>query len=1054
MTNGFVKFALLWAIFVVCLSIFAEAKPKSSALNFFGGRPYDGFRQVHKRIPGDERAKVLAQAAANAYEFTYTQTLDHFTQSDTRTWAQRYFYNGDMYVEGGPQFIILGGEGSERVEDVLYPNYPHVQWAKQLNGMVFALEHRFYGKSRPFPTQTTENLVYLTSKQALADIAQFITSMNTQMNIKNPKWIVIGGSYSGALTLWFRQQYPNLCIGAVGSSAPVEPVLDFYRYLEVCQNSIYNNGSFACGEAIKDGVRNMVSGSYDAYSRNVMSDLFKLVPYFSVTPLDYKTFQTFFSSIIGNFMGAVQYSRVNAGPYKTGSSIADVCSIMTNNVANKGQSNLERLASVNQYISIQSNGGYDGLDYSYNEMVSELKNVSYSDLDLDFSSSRSWVWQTCNEFAYFQSTGSGNSSIWGASIPNNYYIDLCTDVFGVSINADYIKKAVAATRAAYGGTMGYSATNVVMPNGDLDPWHALGSYNSTDYTMVPYLIHNSAHCADMEPPGPNDVPGVVYVRNLIFMNIQQWLGLVEFDTASQATSINMAMESKAVAEPKYEERSVEESPLKFHKELLREPVNTFKHIQPGMVHGLPAPKLLEHQVFSANNVIRGSINQKLDHFNNTDISTFKQKYFWNNQFSTNSGYVFLFLGGEGVLDPKWLAVETLPMLQWAKEVGADVYGLEHRFYGDSIPDMYNSKLQFHTSKQALADIAVFIKSINKNKGYTTAKWVTFGGGYSGSLSAWSRQSYPNLVTAAVASSPFLQAKVDFFEYLQQVQASIAVKSYACGSNIHRAFTKLQQLMIDTTKRNQVNTYFNLTTPWVLGEEVVDTDAQTLFSNIYATFQLAVQYNNDNQGKYASGYGISNVCSFMNNDNQDPIANLRDVVNYNNGATVVKTSNRFQESVGAYAAGLAAGASQGARDAVLWFYQTCNEFGYFQSSDSGANIFDSAASVNIFINQCQGVFGSQYTRDLIEANVYRTNLYYGGNTKFNGTNIVMSFGSLDPWTRLGMTPAQSTNNLNIFQIDGGAHASDMYSPRASDSADLVAKRTLIQQALYTLIQFNH
>ena len=50
--------------------------------------------------------------------------------------------------------------------------------AKELNGLVVFIEHRYYGKSMPFGDSTfkdVEHLSYLTSLQALADFAQLVT---------------------------------------------------------------------------------------------------------------------------------------------------------------------------------------------------------------------------------------------------------------------------------------------------------------------------------------------------------------------------------------------------------------------------------------------------------------------------------------------------------------------------------------------------------------------------------------------------------------------------------------------------------------------------------------------------------------------------------------------------------------------------------------------------------------------------------------------------------------------------------------------------------------
>ncbi|KAE9450323.1 hypothetical protein C3L33_17767, partial [Rhododendron williamsianum] len=45
--------------------------------------------------------------------------------------------------------------------------------AKKFGAAVVSLEHRYYGKSSPFKSLATENLKYLSSKQALFDLAVF-----------------------------------------------------------------------------------------------------------------------------------------------------------------------------------------------------------------------------------------------------------------------------------------------------------------------------------------------------------------------------------------------------------------------------------------------------------------------------------------------------------------------------------------------------------------------------------------------------------------------------------------------------------------------------------------------------------------------------------------------------------------------------------------------------------------------------------------------------------------------------------------------------------------
>ena len=74
---------------------------------------------------------------------------------------------------------------------------------------------------------STKNLKYLSSEQALADLAYFIESKTREYKLNSNKWIVFGGSYPGSLAAWFRLKYPHLAYGAVASSAPLLAKINF-----------------------------------------------------------------------------------------------------------------------------------------------------------------------------------------------------------------------------------------------------------------------------------------------------------------------------------------------------------------------------------------------------------------------------------------------------------------------------------------------------------------------------------------------------------------------------------------------------------------------------------------------------------------------------------------------------------------------------------------------------------------------------------------------------------------------------------------------------------
>lgn len=88
--------------------------------------------------------------------------------------------------------------------------------------LLTAVEHRFYGKSQPFDDLSKESLEYLSAEQALSDLAHFLNFI-TKGEPYRPV-IVVGGSYPGALSAWFRSRYPQLSVGSWSSSGVVYPI--------------------------------------------------------------------------------------------------------------------------------------------------------------------------------------------------------------------------------------------------------------------------------------------------------------------------------------------------------------------------------------------------------------------------------------------------------------------------------------------------------------------------------------------------------------------------------------------------------------------------------------------------------------------------------------------------------------------------------------------------------------------------------------------------------------------------------------------------------------
>lgn len=105
------------------------------------------------------------------------------------------------------------------------------QIAQQQNAATIVVEHRFYGYSNPYNNLSVESLQVHTIQQAIDDLEYFAYNVDLPMpggdNVAPGKapWVLIGGSYSGALTSWTMVNKPGVFYAGYASSAVVESIM-------------------------------------------------------------------------------------------------------------------------------------------------------------------------------------------------------------------------------------------------------------------------------------------------------------------------------------------------------------------------------------------------------------------------------------------------------------------------------------------------------------------------------------------------------------------------------------------------------------------------------------------------------------------------------------------------------------------------------------------------------------------------------------------------------------------------------------------------------------
>ncbi|XP_045784697.1 putative serine protease K12H4.7 [Maniola jurtina] len=446
----------------------------------------------------------------------FIQKLDHSRPTDTRTWKQRYFVNDSFYDfnNPGPIFLMIGGEGPASAKWMVQGAW--IEYAKQFNALCIQLEHRYYGESHPTMDLSTKNLLYLSSHQALADLANFISAMNDKYKFnREVKWIAFGGSYPGSLAAWLRLKYPHLVHAAISSSGPLLAKVNFMEYFQVVVNSLREKtGDEDCVTRVK--LAHQQIETFLKTDPAIIEKEFKVCkPFSKASENDMKNF---YSSIADDFADLVQYNednRISDKRRKT-TTINSVCSMLTQHPE---KPEYQKLAEFNSIVLEESDETC--LDYDYSKLINGLRNVSWSSEQAE--GGRQWMYQTCTEFGFYQ-TSSGEVEVFGNQFPLDFFIQQCQDVFGTKFNAEFVSAGAEWTNRAYGG-LDIAAGRVAYVHGSVDPWHALGMTTTQDNDAPAIFIEGTAHCANMYPPSANDSTKLVAARVEIQSYIGSWLNL-------------------------------------------------------------------------------------------------------------------------------------------------------------------------------------------------------------------------------------------------------------------------------------------------------------------------------------------------------------------------------------------------------------------------------------------------------------------------------------------------------------------------------------------------
>jgi hypothetical protein len=343
--------------------------------------------KLHKGPP----IEILAKASNKTFDIDeeiswMTQPLNHFDPHDQRTFQMRYMQNKEYLIDSGPIFIFVGGEwdiNEEMFNYLLYFGHLH-DMAMELNGALFYTEHRYYGETRPTENLSMENLRYLNTDQALADLAHFIVQIKaSDPMLENSKVIIAGCSYSATMVTWFAQKYPHLVSGTWALSAPLKTQVDYPEFFDEVESSIRKTGGDECANRIKLAFQQLQRWVDEKNSGLIEEGMLLCNP---INFDDKYEVEALFLALATNWAAIVQFHTEEF------QIIQYECSIL---LESDTGNDVWNYANWYWHFYFEQNRFDVCLDHTIIADLSNIKNIGYED-----NFDRTWTYQTCSALGW------------------------------------------------------------------------------------------------------------------------------------------------------------------------------------------------------------------------------------------------------------------------------------------------------------------------------------------------------------------------------------------------------------------------------------------------------------------------------------------------------------------------------------------------------------------------------------------------------------------------------------------------------------------------------
>ncbi|KXN92345.1 Putative serine protease K12H4.7 [Leucoagaricus sp. SymC.cos] len=451
--------------------------------------------------------------------YWFDQLIDH-NNPGQGTFKQRFWHTYEFYEPGGPIILMTPGEinANGYADRYLTNQTINGQIAQQQNGAAIILEHRFYGLSNPIDNLKSESLKLHTIQQAIDDLEYFAKNVvlpqpdGANVTPDKAPWVLVGGSYSGALTSWTMVNKPNLFAAGYASSGVVEAILDFWQYFEPVRENMPKNCS-ADVQTVITHIDEVFSGS-NTTAINEIKNLFGLG---DMTHLDDV------AGALRNNLWDWQSLQPTSGANTQFRNFCDTLEVKDGVSAPATGRGLAH--ALQAWGDLWTKGGYLQRlcgDISPEECLGtyDPNQAYYTDTSVD-NNNRSWFWIVCNQ----EGAPPGHPSLVTRLVQPPYDLRQCQFMFPDAFPQPP-KVDIKGTNTLYKG-WDVHIKNIFFANGIRDPWRdatiSAEGLNVASTPEQPIHVGDGFHCSDLSTANGQIDSTIRAVQTAALASMKTWL---------------------------------------------------------------------------------------------------------------------------------------------------------------------------------------------------------------------------------------------------------------------------------------------------------------------------------------------------------------------------------------------------------------------------------------------------------------------------------------------------------------------------------------------------